>query len=106
MEQPGQAGTGAPGHGALRVTVVSPEQVLFEGAAASVVAPAYDGLVGILPRHAPMLALLGRGPLAVRPAEGGEVRFRVAGGFIQVRGDTVRVVTEEASPIDGQGSVA
>jgi F-type H+-transporting ATPase subunit epsilon len=60
------------------------------------VAPAYDGLVGILPRHAPFMALLGEGDLVVREA-GSEHRFRVAGGFIQVVKNVVRVVAEKAT---------
>ena len=91
--------------GALLVSVVSPEQVLFEGEARSVVAPAFDGLIGILPRHAPMLALLGRGVLTLA-AGGGERRFRVGGGFVQVRSNRVRVVAEEASAIDGTEGVS
>ena len=82
--------------GTLSVEVVSPEAVLYQGEATSVVAPAYDGLIGVLPRHAPMLALLGRGILTVR-ASGGEKRFTVGGGFVQVRNNVVRVVAEEAS---------
>jgi len=79
----------------MTVSVVSPEQVLFEGDASSVVVPAYDGLIGILPRHAPMLALLGHGRLTVRTSEG-DRRFTVGGGFVQVRADVVRVVAEQA----------
>src|SRR2546428_604890 len=37
----------------MHVTVVSPEQAAFGGSADAVVAPAYDGQVGILPRHVP-----------------------------------------------------
>ena len=80
---------------ALRVLVVTPERTLFDGGASAVVAPAYDGLVGILPRHAPFLCLLGAGPLVVRAAAGDQ-RFTVAGGFIQVVDDVVRVVAEKA----------
>ena len=83
----------------MQVSVVSPEQVLFEGAATSVVIPAYDGLMGILPRHAPMLALLGRGLMTVKTPEGHR-RFRVGGGFVQVRADVVRVVAEQAEAAD------
>ncbi len=79
----------------MTVSVVSPERVLFQGDAASVIVPAYDGLLGILPRHAPLLALLGKGVLKVR-ASGGEQRFTVAGGFVQVKDDVVRVVAEQA----------
>ena len=81
--------------GTLRVTVVSPERQLFDGEATAVVAPAYDGEVGILPRHAPFLTLLGKGNLVVR--HGVETQqFRVAGGFAQVAGNRVRIVVEQA----------
>jgi len=89
--------TDARTHSGLRVDVVSPEAILYQGGATSVIVPAYDGLLGILPRHAPMLALLGRGVLTVRGAEGGERRFTVGGGFVQVLSNTVRVVAEEAA---------
>ncbi len=79
----------------MRVTVVSPERQVFEGDATAVVAPAYDGRVGFLPRHAPFLTLLGRGPLVIRQAEGSQT-FQVDGGFAQVVGDRVRLVVEHA----------
>ena len=82
----------------LTVSVISPERVLFEGEADSVVAPAFDGEVGILRGHAPMMTLLGHGELRLSSA-GGERRFSVAGGFLQVADDRVRVVTERASAL-------
>lgn len=77
----------------LQVSVISPERVLYEGTAESVVAPAYDGEVGVLKGHAPMLTLLGEGELRV-DGPGGQLRFSVNGGFLQVADDSVRVVTE------------
>ncbi|HEX9483007.1 MAG TPA: F0F1 ATP synthase subunit epsilon [Gemmatimonadaceae bacterium] len=79
----------------LTVSIISPEAVLFEGTAESVVAPAFDGEVGILTGHAPMVTLLGRGEL--RLGTNGN-RFEVEGGFLQVLDDVVRVVTERARP--------
>lgn len=80
----------------LTVTVISPEAVLFEGETDSVVAPAYDGEVGILTGHAPMMTLLGKGMLRLG-AGGGAGRFSVEGGFLQVVENQVRVVTERAA---------
>ena len=79
----------------LNVSVISPERVLFEGTARSVIAPAFDGEVGILPMHAPLMTLLGRGTLRLDTAEG-EKRFDVEGGFLQIIDDQVRVVAEHA----------
>ncbi len=82
----------------MRVTVISPERSLFEGEADAVVAPAFDGLVGILPRHAPFMTLLGRGVLTVRTGDGAS-RFQVEGGFLQVVGHAVRVVAGSAAAV-------
>ncbi len=80
----------------LKVSVISPESILFEGEADSVVAPAYDGEVGILTGHAPMMAVLGKGEL--RLGSPGTRQFNIEGGFLQVLENQVRVVTEKASP--------
>ncbi len=80
----------------LNVSVISPEAVLYEGTTDSVVAPAFDGEVGILTGHAPMMALLGKGVLRLGGDAGGR-HFNVEGGFLQVVDNNVRVVTEKAS---------
>ena len=80
----------------MRVTVISPEAAVYDGEASAVVAPAFDGEVGILPQHAPMMTLLGKGELRLG-AHGSAGRFRIDGGFLQVLNDTVRVVTETAT---------
>lgn len=78
----------------MQVTVISPDASMFDGAADAVVAPAFDGEVGILPNHAPFMTLLGEGTLTVRQA-GSTSRFRVRGGFLQVVDNRVRVVAEQ-----------
>lgn len=94
----------------LKVSVISPERVLFEGEVESVVAPAFDGEVGILTSHAPMVTLLGRGTLRLTGgsgsggAAGGARRFAVEGGFLQVADDAVRVVTEHATEASASGA--
>jgi F-type H+-transporting ATPase subunit epsilon len=81
----------------MRVTVISSERSLFDGEARALRAPAFDGEVGILPRHAPFLTLLGSGTLTIT-APGGVNRFDVTGGVLQVVEDVVRVVAERAEP--------
>ena len=79
----------------LHVSVISPEAKLFEGDAPSLTAPAFDGEVGILTGHAPMVTVLGKGTLRV----GGGPAFAVEGGFLQVVDNEVRVVTEKAKAV-------
>ena len=80
----------------LNVRVVSPDKIVFEGEAASLVAPAWDGQVGILPGHAPMLTLIGSGVLAVDRPGGGSDSFHVAGGVLKVERNNVTLLTEYA----------
>ncbi len=82
----------------LTISVISPEAVLFEGTAETVVAPAYDGEVGILTGHAPMMTLIGKGELRLGAGASAR-RFNVEGGFLQVVENHVRIVTERASAI-------
>ena len=80
----------------LKVSVISPEASVFEGETDSVVAPGFDGEFGILSDHAPMMSLLGKGTLRI--GTGANTRsFRIEGGFLQVAGNAVRVVTEKAT---------
>ncbi|MFQ6045993.1 MAG: ATP synthase F1 subunit epsilon [Gemmatimonadales bacterium] len=83
----------------MRVTIISPEQLVYDGEATSLIAPAYDGKVGILPRHAPFMTLLGEGPLTVRQDETSR-EFSVRGGFLRVLDNTVRVVAEYAKALE------
>ena len=80
----------------LRVRVVSPEKVVFQGEAGGLVAPAWDGMVGILPNHAPMIVLLGQGKLTIEKVGGGAEEFHVAGGVLKIEKNEVVILTEYA----------
>lgn len=81
--------------GALHVVVISPEATVYEGEADSVVVPAWDGELGILRGHAPLMALLGTGEIRITRGSGTE-RFHISGGFLQVVDDVVTVLSERA----------
>jgi F-type H+-transporting ATPase subunit epsilon len=82
----------------LTVTVISPERKVYEGEADQVVAPAWDGEVGILRNHAPFMVLLGEGDLRIRRGAA-EERIFVSGGFLQVAGNIVTVLSERTAAV-------
>ncbi len=85
----------------LRVSIISPAGIGYEGEAEAIVAPAYDGQLGILYGHAPMMVLLGEGELRLR--DGGALhRFHVARGFLQVVDNEVSVLAEEVGQVEGE----
>ena len=87
----------------LKVAVISPTQVGFEGTGDSIVVPAYDGLVGILYGHAPMMTLLGTGDVTVRDGAR-EHRIAVSGGFLQVVDNEVSVLAEKVGEPSSSGN--
>jgi F-type H+-transporting ATPase subunit epsilon len=83
----------------LNCTVVTPERAILDEAADSVVVPAHDGEIGVLPGHARLLAKLGIGVLRV--TSGGKTReMFVEGGFVQVADNRVTVLTDSATTLD------
>lgn len=83
----------------LNCIVVTPEQTALEEQADFVVLPLYDGEIGILPGHSPMIGRLGYGEMRIRSA-GQERRYFLDGGFVQVANDAVSVLTNRAIPAD------
>jgi F-type H+-transporting ATPase subunit epsilon len=83
----------------FHVSVVTPEGSILEADALSAVFPAFDGQVGILPNHAPLLALLGIGELRVTRVDGREERLYVDQGFAQFVDDKLTLITEDAMPL-------
>jgi len=82
---------------ALTLRIVAPDRTVFDGEAAAVVAPAWDGQIGVLPSHAPMITLLGVGALEIDlPAGQGSDRYYLAGGVMKVEDDRVTILTEYA----------
>ena len=79
----------------LKVAVISPERTVYEGDADMVVVPAWDGELGILRGHSPLLTLLGSGSLRITNGSS-EQSFHVEGGFMQVAEDVVTVLSERA----------
>jgi F-type H+-transporting ATPase subunit epsilon len=81
--------------GPLQCVVVTPERAVLDERVDFVALPMYDGELGVLPGRAPLIGRLGYGELRTR--RGNEVkRFYVDGGFAQVRGDVVTVLTPRA----------
>jgi F-type H+-transporting ATPase subunit epsilon len=79
----------------LQLEIRTPERTVYEGEASSVQIPTSDGLMGVLPRHAPLLADVGSGLLSVTEAAGGAViEMTVHHGFVEVGDNQVRVVCE------------
>ncbi|MBZ2196305.1 F0F1 ATP synthase subunit epsilon [Occultella gossypii] len=84
----------------LNVEIVSPDRTWWSGEAVSIGAPAADGDLGILTGHQPVLAVLRRGVVRVRPTSGEPITMDVDGGFISVDQDSVTIVVDPTTNED------
>lgn len=78
----------------MNVRVVTTDEVLWVGKARSVVVPAADGDLGILPGRQPILAVLRPGTGRVTPEEGEVFSFRIVAGFVSCDQDEIEVVLD------------
>jgi F-type H+-transporting ATPase subunit epsilon len=79
----------------IRVEVVTQEKKIFETDADMVIIPATEGLMGVLPNHAPVLTTMGFGELIIRKGNA-EESFAIYGGVVDVRPDKVVVLADLA----------
>lgn len=79
------------------LTVATPERQLVDERTSEATIPARSGYIGVLPGHAPLLSELGSGVMTWM--QGGQTkRMAIMGGFVEVLGDRVRVLADEAKP--------
>jgi len=81
----------------LTCTVVTPEQTALETKADFGALPLFDGEIGILANHSPLIGRLGYGEMRIK-AGGQTTVYYVDGGFVQVADNVVAVLTNRAIP--------
>lgn len=79
----------------MHVDIVSAEQEIYSGTAEMVFAPLSTGEVGVLPRHAPLIALMKPGEVRVR-TNTEELQFYVSGGILEVQPHVVTILADTA----------
>lgn len=84
----------------LAFELVAPERLLASIEADMVVVPGADGDFGVLPAHAPIMALLRPGVIAIYQGDKVDRRLFVAGGFAEVNEKGCIVLAEKAEPLE------
>ncbi len=83
----------------LQCVVVTPERTLLDEKVDFIALPMFDGELGVLPGRAPLIGRLGTGELRLTTGDHAQ-RFYVDGGFAQIRGNVVTVLTSRAVPAE------
>src|SRR5436309_1782094 len=81
----------------LEVSLVTPDGSAFEGEAEMLIVPGADGEIGVLARHAPLVAMLKAGSTRVHVRRDDEVReFATGPGFFKVEQDRALALVDDA----------
>ncbi|KAA9131659.1 F0F1 ATP synthase subunit epsilon [Marinihelvus fidelis] len=80
----------------IQCDIVSAQDAIWSGKAASVFANGVSGELGIYPRHTPLITQLQPGPVRVVDENGEEQFFFVGGGIIEVQPHIVTVLADTA----------
>jgi F-type H+-transporting ATPase subunit epsilon len=85
---------------AMQVEVVSADRVVWSGESTNVIAKTSDGEIGILPGHAPVLAVLQPSAVVIFCEDGKREVVAVDGGFVSVSQGRVSILSEYAELAD------
>ena len=84
----------------LGLRILTPKGTAFDGVASIVVAQSVEGEVGILPRHAPLIAFLKVGETRIKDLDDEETIFATSEGYLSVEEDQVLILVEQAERAD------
>jgi F-type H+-transporting ATPase subunit epsilon len=85
----------------IAVSLVTPDGAAFEGEAEMLIVPGADGEIGVLARHAPLVAMLKAGSTRVHIRRAQEVReFATGPGFFKVEQDRALALVDDAVEVD------
>lgn len=80
----------------LHLEIVTIERKMFDDQVNMVIAPGTEGMLGILPRHAPLITGLTFGELQIKRDGQEDQFFAIGGGFMEVQPDHVVVLADAA----------
>ena len=78
----------------LKLKIVSPERIEFDGEVESVLVPGSQGQFEILNDHAPIISTLDKGVVEYGLSKGQKVQLEILGGFVEVQQNVVSLCVE------------
>jgi F-type H+-transporting ATPase subunit epsilon len=83
----------------IHCEIVSQDRMVYQGDIDMAVLPGTDGVMGILPKHAPLLTVLKYGIITLRNKKE-ELYFTVAGGVVEVQPDQITILADAAENVE------
>ncbi len=84
----------------MTLEIITAERQVYSDEVDMVIAPGFDGQLGILPMHAPLMTMLKPGELTVKKSGEEDMYVAVSGGFMEVLGNKVSVLADACERSD------
>jgi F-type H+-transporting ATPase subunit epsilon len=81
----------------FELTVINPQEIIYQGRVVSMVAPCSLGYLGVLANHFPLIAKLVKGKIIIREESGkSTILHSESPGFLEVLNNKVNMILQQA----------
>jgi F-type H+-transporting ATPase subunit epsilon len=80
----------------FKLSVVTPEKIVYEDQVTSIIAPGSEGYLGIMSNHAPIITALQPGKLSIKDSGGKEITIAVSSGFLENSNNETTILADSA----------
>jgi F-type H+-transporting ATPase subunit epsilon len=85
----------------MKMEIVTPHGVIFDGDVKSVTLPGTEGEFGVLPHHASLVTTLNSGAIEIEKADGSKELVAINWGHVKVDGGKITVLADGAVALGG-----
>lgn len=78
----------------MKLNIITPEDVLYEGEVKSVRLQGTDGKFQILNNHAPIISALSKGQIRITDSEDKEITFDINGGLVEMAKNKIQILAQ------------
>ncbi len=78
----------------MKLSIVSPEETLFEGEVKSVKMQGIDGKFQVLNDHAPLISALDKGDIVIEEISGEQKSFAINSGLVELAKNEIHILAQ------------
>lgn len=78
----------------MKLSIVSPEETLYEGEVKSVKMQGIDGKFQVLNDHAPLISALSKGEIKIKEESGEQKSFAINSGLVELAKNEIHILAQ------------
>ncbi|MBO7277407.1 MAG: ATP synthase F1 subunit epsilon [Bacteroidales bacterium] len=78
----------------MKLSIVSPEDTLYEGEVKSVKMQGIDGKFQVLNNHSPLISALSKGEIKIEEESGNQISFTINSGLVELAKNEIHILAQ------------